>query len=71
MPKRKPQQPLLGIVPPKPRRTTFVDRGHGVEETPWQKNARLARERALHEKTKQTASAADVLANVKLRRMPK
>ena len=67
--KRKPQQPLLGIVArPKPVRK-FVDRGFGVEETPWQKQARLARERALHEQTKQTASAADVLANVKLRRM--
>lgn len=69
--KRKPTQPLLGVVAPPKRRTTFVDRGFGVEQTPWQRNARLARERAVHEATKTNADAADVLRAVKLGRMPK
>ena len=67
--KRKPTQPLLGTVAPAPRRTTFEDRGYGIEQTPWQKNARLARERAIHEATKANSDTASVLAGIRLGKM--
>lgn len=69
MSKRKPQQPLLGIVAPPRRRTTLEDRGYGTTETPQQRQMRLAKARAVHETTKH-ANAADVLRDVKLRRLP-